>query len=312
MCPYYIFTFNLLTFMIVHLQDNRRHKKTNYDNSGMNINSFKELLQKLSDSINHGNTSDAVSCFTEDAVYYVPVDKQLIKGKDELKAYFTGISRSEAHAALTWHNIIFDEWQQAGALEFTFSLKNSFHGIIIVKIKDNRIYRIREYKYKSTYDWEQFAGKSIFYNYPFTFDNEFTFSDNLDARNNFKKLMLNIAESWNTGNPQRAAECFAQDAIYMEPPDKQYYKSRSELQAFFQETTGIAPMKMAWHYLLFNDSTQTGAGEYSFTWNNLTIHGIVILKIDDNHVKLWREYQHHSDLDWKGFIGESDFNNRIL
>ena len=42
----------------------------------------------------------------------------------------------------------------------------------------------------------------------------------------FQQLMNTVATAWNTGQAKLAADCFSQDAIYTEPPDKQVYVGR--------------------------------------------------------------------------------------
>jgi hypothetical protein len=49
----------------------------------------------------------------------------------------------------------------------------------------------------------------------------------------FEHLMQIIADSWNEGNASNAADCFGEDAIYAELPDKQLYHGRAELYEFF-------------------------------------------------------------------------------
>ena len=125
----------------------------------------------------------------------------------------------------------------------------------------------------------------------------------------FEKLLQNLAEGWNTGDAGRAADCFTGDAIYLEPPDKQVYKGREALQAFFEETARIAPMQMTWHHLLFDEEKQIGVGEYTFAWNARILHGIVILQLAGGRIKRWREYQYPSSVDWENFVGESAFRD---
>jgi hypothetical protein len=48
----------------------------------------------------------------------------------------------------------------------------------------------------------------------------------------FEKLLHQVAEGWNEGNAQKAAECFSIDAIYIEPPDRQLM-SRCLYRAIF-------------------------------------------------------------------------------
>jgi hypothetical protein len=56
-----------------------------------------------------------------------------------------------------------------------------------------------------------------------------------------------VADGWNEGNAEKAAGCFAEDAIYLDPPDKQIYRSRKELFEFFGGKEGRKrPMKMVW------------------------------------------------------------------
>src|SRR4029434_8709595 len=49
----------------------------------------------------------------------------------------------------------------------------------------------------------------------------------------FERLMQLVAEGWNKGDARKAADCFTENAIYSEPPDKQLYKGRAELFKFF-------------------------------------------------------------------------------
>ena len=43
----------------------------------------------------------------------------------------------------------------------------------------------------------------------------------------FERLMQLLADSWNKGDARKAADCFAEDAIYSEPPDKQLIQRQS-------------------------------------------------------------------------------------
>ena len=64
----------------------------------------------------------------------------------------------------------------------------------------------------------------------------------------FKKLINTIAEGWNEGNARKSADCFSEDAIYIEPPDKQVYHGRDELFEFFGGENGTdIPMHMTSH-----------------------------------------------------------------
>lgn len=124
----------------------------------------------------------------------------------------------------------------------------------------------------------------------------------------FRKLLYNVAEGWNIGDARAAASCFSKDAVYIEPPNQQLYQGRSELFEFFGGTEGRAnPMKMTWHYLIFDEEKQIGTGEYTFAYNGRLSHGIVIVQISQGKIKRWREYQYRSKTEWTDFIGKSAF-----
>ena len=123
----------------------------------------------------------------------------------------------------------------------------------------------------------------------------------------FERLMQIVADGWNEGDAQKAAGCFSEDAINVEPPDTQLYHGRAELYEFFGGEPGRQmPMKMAWHHLAFNEAEQIGFGEYTFEMHG-RYHGIVVVKIEAGRIKHWREYQYRTDLDWEKFTRHNRF-----
>jgi hypothetical protein len=123
----------------------------------------------------------------------------------------------------------------------------------------------------------------------------------------FERLMQTVSDSWNQSNPRKAAECFSEDAIYVEPPDKQLYHGRADLYEFFGGDSGPdMPMKMTWHHLAFNEEEQVGFGEYTFEMHN-RYHGIVVVKLEAGLIQQWREYQYRTGLDWVAFSGHNPF-----
>jgi hypothetical protein len=132
-------------------------------------------------------------------------------------------------------------------------------------------------------------------------------TDSLDERRTFAALMDRIATGWNTGDAAGAADCFTEDAVYMEPPDRQRYEGRSALFEFFGGNQRLPPkMSMTWHHLAFDTPTQTGFGEYTFEGSR-RYHGIVVVKLRSGKVARWREYQQMSPLPWETFAGRSLF-----
>jgi ketosteroid isomerase-like protein len=123
----------------------------------------------------------------------------------------------------------------------------------------------------------------------------------------FRSLMETVSAGWNAGDARKAADCFTEDALYLEPPDKQFYDGRPALYEFFGGATKPEPpMKMTWHHLAFDESSQVGFGEYTFQMNR-RYHGIVVVKVRDGKIANWREYQYESKLDWKDFVAKSPF-----
>jgi len=123
----------------------------------------------------------------------------------------------------------------------------------------------------------------------------------------FRRLMNTVAASWNEGDARNAADCYTEDAVYTEPPDKQVYVGRNALYEFFGgDKKPKPPMKMKWHHLAFDEESQIGFGEYTFQMNN-RYHGIVIVKIRNGKISNWREYQTKSNLEWKDFVEKNKF-----
>jgi len=117
--------------------------------------------------------------------------------------------------------------------------------------------------------------------------------------------MRSLAQAWTTGDARTAADCFTDDVVYVEPPDRQRYVGRAEV---FELSGGHAPtaMSMTWHHLVFDPDQQIGFGEYTFRGRR-QYHGIVIVQIRADRIARWREYQYSDDTDWSDFIGDSRF-----
>lgn len=118
----------------------------------------------------------------------------------------------------------------------------------------------------------------------------------------FEILMRTLADAWNNHDPDRAAACFAEDVVYVEPPDKQRYVGRAEIY----KLSDAPGMTMTFHHLVFDESQQIGCGEYTFRGRR-QYHGLVIVSVRGDLIARWREYQYTSDLDWDEFVGDSRF-----
>ncbi|MGV3556808.1 nuclear transport factor 2 family protein [Larkinella arboricola] len=127
------------------------------------------------------------------------------------------------------------------------------------------------------------------------------------SRAEFTRLMQTVADGLNENNGRKAADCFALDAIYSEPPNKQIYRGRDRIFEFFGGWKGRPKItQMVWHHLAFDEQTQTGSGEFSLTYGS-TVHGMVSIRIRDGLIGNWREYIYQSALDWNGFVLQNPF-----
>ena len=123
---------------------------------------FKNLMQTVAAGWNEGDAKKAADCYTEDATYTEPPDKQVYAGRKALYEFFGGDRKPEPPMKMTWHHLAFDEASQIGFGEYTFQMNNQYHGIVIVKIRSGKISNWREYQYKSDLEWREFAGENDF------------------------------------------------------------------------------------------------------------------------------------------------------
>jgi hypothetical protein len=111
----------------------------------------------------------------------------------------------------------------------------------------------------------------------------------------FHSLMADLAAAWNVGDADRAAALFAEDAVYLDPGSKKFYRGRSTLRDLFERTAKRAPMTTAWRHVFFDEPTQTGAAEFTFDWGLHSYAGVAIVVLENGLVSRWREYQVESD-----------------
>lgn len=60
---------------------------------------------------------------------------------------------------------------------------------------------------------------------------------------------------------------------------------------------------MQFHHIWFDVETQTGAGEYTFSYGKENSDvGVVIVQVEAGKIMFWREYQRKGPTDFKEFI----------
>lgn len=122
----------------------------------MTTKQFKKLMQLIADAWNEGNAKKASDCFTDDATYIEPPNKQFFQGRDQLFKYFGGDSGRPKQMKMKWHNLLFDEQTQTGAGEYTFEMNNKNHGVAVVEVENNKIKMWREYQWTGNLNYQDF------------------------------------------------------------------------------------------------------------------------------------------------------------
>ena len=117
----------------------------------------------------------------------------------------------------------------------------------------------------------------------------------------FQQLVNTVSSGWNEGNAKKATSAFSDNAIYVEPPNKQHDVGREALFKFFGGDSGRPEqMQMVWHYLVFDEAQQLGVGEFTFRYGiDYQVHGTAMLKVTNGLISHWREYLFKSSLPWE-------------
>jgi hypothetical protein len=119
-------------------------------------------MQTIAEGWIEGNARKAADCFSKDAVYIEPPDKQVYHGRDELYEFFGGDHVPEIPMYMTWHHLAFNEAEQVGFGEYSFQMHGRYHGIVIVKLENGLVKFWREYQYKTELSWEEFTRYNSF------------------------------------------------------------------------------------------------------------------------------------------------------
>lgn len=123
----------------------------------------------------------------------------------------------------------------------------------------------------------------------------------------FEDLMNSVAIGWSIQDTEMALSSFAVDAIYMEPPSSQLYRGHEELRPFFDALN--KSNRMTFHNLWFDEKSQSGVGEFTFSSGTDTSSvGVVVVEITDGKISFWREYFTSGPTDFKEFLKIEDKN----
>lgn len=118
----------------------------------------------------------------------------------------------------------------------------------------------------------------------------------------FRALMERLATAWGAQDTEAAIACFTPDAVYMQPPDVQFYTGHDQLRAYFG---ALKPgTYLHYHQLWFDEITQMGGAEFSFggAGKPTADHGVIIVRLREGQIAHWREYVQKGPADFGQFI----------
>jgi ketosteroid isomerase-like protein len=118
----------------------------------------------------------------------------------------------------------------------------------------------------------------------------------------FRHLMMQLADGWSRQDTELALDCFTPDAVYMEPPNLQLFVGYEQLRPYF---AALQPgTYMQFHSLWFDETAQTGVGEFSFgrAERPTADHGIAVVQLQDGKIAFWHEYQRKGPADFAQFL----------
>src|SRR6266545_1713306 len=95
---------------------------------------FYELMETVARGWNSNDARLAADRFSEDAMYSAPPDPGIRRGRKTLFEFFGGPLGRPRPMRMTWHHLAFDENNQIGFGEYTFTYDLRTHGIVTVRV----------------------------------------------------------------------------------------------------------------------------------------------------------------------------------
>lgn len=120
----------------------------------------------------------------------------------------------------------------------------------------------------------------------------------------FRALMERLARAWSSQDTDLGVACFTTDAVYMQPPDQQLYRTSAELRKYFG---ALKPGTfMRFENLGFDAARQVGFGEFTFGTEGApnADHGVAVVELRDGKIAFWREYVQPGPADFGRFVAQ--------
>ncbi len=116
------------------------------------------------------------------------------------------------------------------------------------------------------------------------------------TQDDFPLMLEAMAEGWRNREYNIVIEFFADNLFYSDSLNYSF-TNKNDLLRFFKTEN---EEECIFHRSVFDERGQIGAAEYTYNGTN-TYHGTVWLKLIDDRIVDWREYQHKSDKNWEMF-----------
>ena len=123
-------------------------------------------------------------------------------------------------------------------------------------------------------------------------------------RAEFQDMLYRLSDAWQRKDYAAAADVFAENIRYADPL-RYSFNGKAQLRAFFDDDEGY-PQRTVWRTIVFDEEQQVGIAEYTFDGTH-RYHGAAIIKVQDDKVSHWREYQHIDSRDWHDYASDTAF-----
>jgi hypothetical protein len=117
-------------------------------------------------------------------------------------------------------------------------------------------------------------------------------------KNDFHQMLDYMSKSWKKRDYEKVIQYFNEDLFYSDGLNYSF-SNKSDLLEFFENDDGLEQF-CVFYNSIFDERNQIGVGEYTYIGTN-SYHGTVWIKIENNKISNWREYQHKTDKRWKEF-----------
>jgi hypothetical protein len=120
----------------------------------------------------------------------------------------------------------------------------------------------------------------------------------------FRELLNRLAEGWAKRDYAGIMNAYAPEVRYADPT-RYRFNNREELRAFFEDDQGL-DQRTDWRTVIFDEARQLAAVEYTYQGTH-RYHGVALVRLENDQITHWREYQHTDPRDHAEFLSGTAF-----